>query len=110
MSRLAQQDGAATGWRHWLQEHRLLLWAVVFSPCHLFWALPLAGLLLASTPFDSLFRQARLPLELTLAALLSIHSIVVIGLWALRPTRRRTEAMTEKPASDRASAAPPAAR
>lgn len=104
------QSGAASGWRYWLQEHRLLLWAVVFSPCHLFWALPLAGLLLASTPFDSLFRQARLPLEVTLAVLLSVHSIVVIGLWALRPSRRRSEGMTEKPGADRASAAPPAAR
>ncbi len=109
MNRLAQQ-GEATGWRHWLREHRLLLWAVVFSPCHLFWALPLAGLMLAATPFDSLFRQARLPLEVTLAVLLSIHSIVVIALWALRPSRRRTEAMTEQPAPGRAPAAPPATR
>ncbi len=72
-------------WRYRLHEHRLLLWAVALSPCHLFWLLPLLGALLAPTPLDGLFARLRFPLELTLAVLLSAHSIVVIARWALRP-------------------------
>ena len=105
-----QETDSASGWRYWLREHRLLLWAVVFSPCHLFWILPLLGALLASTPFDSLFRQVRFPLEVTLAVLLSFHSIVIFALWALRPARQGARMKATHSAPDHAAATPPVAR
>jgi hypothetical protein len=54
--------------------------------------LPLLGALLANTPLDGLFAQVRFPLEVSLAVLLTVHSIVVIAKWAFKGRTARPEA------------------